>query len=188
MCRLRPEACRGGTLPKNREGMLGQNEWHKRRLHGGKRGGCWHHWTQAVRLEQDGEWGEEGRAKGVLQSSCPLGHNKQFRFSSECKGKARTHVAQSMTWSYLFTRLLWCLGGEWVVERKREGRGLGRGGGRGACSGHRLEVEPTGPTGALDTGHKRGGDTWFLSWEVDLIILSFAETAMIEGEIGGGGV
>lgn len=40
---------------------------------------------------------------------------------------------------------------------------LGRGDGGGACSGHRLEVEPTGPAGALDTGRKRGGDTWFLS-------------------------
>lgn len=63
----------------------------------------------------------------------------------------------------LINRLLWCLDGEWVVERKWEAMGWVDGVGEGAYSGYRLEVEPTGPAGALDTGHKRGGDTWFPS-------------------------
>lgn len=106
--------------------------------------------------------GAKDRAKGVCKGHVLQAIINSLDFLRSAKRNKNTFCTQN-DMVLLINRLLWCLDGEWVVERKWEGHGLGRRGGRGAYSGYRLEVEPTGPAGALDTGHKRGGDTWFPS-------------------------
>lgn len=137
-------------------------------------------------------WGVGGKRQGkkCLQRPCPLGHSKQLRFSSECKEKTRTHFAHSMTRSYLFNRLLWCLGGEWVVERKWEGHGWVEGVGEEHIRGTDQRLNQQGPL-VLWIQDTREEVTLGFPLEVGLICQmsqSFAKTAMMEGEIGGGGV